>query len=135
MTRISSPKSASQAAGSGLTPPLTALSGELSAAQELVLDLQISVSEVLQRAGGGSGADCCDAIYELQALDRLAQTLGDLATFSRALAGASPESWAGDAPDIAALLKLRDLAHRLCGGEAVPAGSLAGGDDEDCVFF
>jgi hypothetical protein len=112
--------------------PLKALASELSAAQETALDLQISISSILTSLGDAS----CDAIFSLQDVDRLAQILGDLSTFAQALAVSSPETWHVDVHFAASRLNLRDLAHRLCGDEVIPAESLAPADeDNDCTFF
>lgn len=112
--------------------PLQALATELSAAQETALDLQISISAILATLGDKS----CDAIFSLQDVDRLAQILGDLSTFAKALAASSPETWHVDVHCAASRLNLRDLAHRLCGDEVIPAESLALPDkDNDCTFF
>lgn len=112
--------------------PLQALASELSAAQETALDLQISISSILSSLSDKS----CDAIFSLQDVDRLAQILGDLSTFAKALAASSPETWHVDVHSAASRLNLRDLAHRLCGDEVIPAESLAPVDeDNDCTFF
>jgi hypothetical protein len=112
--------------------PLQALASELCAAQETALDLQISISSILTSLGNTS----CDAIFSLQDVDRLAQILGDLSTFAQALAASSPETWHVDVHFAASRLNLRDLAHRLCGDEVIPANSLAPVDeDNDCTFF
>lgn len=112
--------------------PLKALATELSTAQETALDLQISISAILASLGDTS----CDAIFSLQDVDRLAQILGDLSTFAQALAASSPETWHVDVHSAASRLNLRDLAHRLCGDEIIPAKSLAPVDeDNDCTFF
>lgn len=112
--------------------PLQALAEELSTAQETALDLQISISSILASLGDTS----CEAIFSLQDVDRLAQILGDLSTFAQALAASSPETWHVDVHSAASRLNLRDLAHRLCGDEVIPAASLAPADeDNDCTFF
>ncbi len=115
-----------------LRAPLQALASELSAAQETALDLQVSISAILASLGDTS----CDAIFSLQDVDRLAQIMGDLSTFAQALAASSPEAWHVDVHAAASRLHLRDLAHRLCGDEVIPADSLAPADeDDDCTFF
>ena len=113
--------------------PLLALTVELASAQETALDLQISISEILSNLETG----CCNAIFSLQDVDRLAQILGDLSTFARSLAASSPGTWHIDAHAAASLLHLRDLAHRLCGDEIVPIASLGddSGDDGDLLLF
>lgn len=112
--------------------PLQALASELSTAQETALDLQISISSILASLENES----CDAIFRLQEVDRLAQILGDLSIFARALALSSPETWHVDAHAAASRFHLRDLAHRLCGDDVVPFDSLASADEgQDCTFF
>jgi hypothetical protein len=127
--RIQDPE---QAEATAMQAPLQALAFELSTARETALDLQFSISSILASLEEAS----CDAIFRLQEVDRLAQILGDLATFARALAISSPETWHVDAHAAASRLHLRDLAHRLCGDEVVPFDSLASADeDHDCTFF
>jgi hypothetical protein len=128
------PSRASQEAfgATAMHAPLHALASELYAAQETALDLQISISSILTSLGDTS----CDAIFSLQDMDRLAQILGDLSTFAQALAASSPETWHVDVHFAASRLNLRDLAHRLCGDEVIPADSLAPlSEDNDCTFF
>ncbi|MFQ8433463.1 hypothetical protein, partial [Amaricoccus sp. W119] len=59
----------------GLEPTLRALSRELLAARDMSLDLQEAVAELLAAMGERSAA----VPFRLQNLDRLTQTLGDLA--------------------------------------------------------
>lgn len=131
MRRNLSPQIASPSDVTAMHTPLQALSVELLAAQETALDLQISISSILASLRGTH----CDAIFKLQDVDRLAQILGDLSSFARALAISSPETWHVDVHAAASRLHLRDLAHRLCGDEVVPRSSLAAVDDHDCTFF
>jgi hypothetical protein len=119
-------------ANAAMQAPLRALALELSAVQETALDLQISISSILASLGDTS----CDAVFSLQDLDRLTQILGDLSIFTQVLAVSSPETWHVDVYSAAERLNLRDLAHRLCGDEVIPADSLAAaGGDSDCTFF
>lgn len=108
-------------------PALRALSRELAAAQETALDLQMTVAELVA-AAGTSGRD---ALFRLQALDQLAQTLGDLATFAGAVAAATPAGWRLDGRAAVRELRLHDLAARLAsGGAAVVAVVRSEGEDD-----
>jgi hypothetical protein len=100
--------------GVGLEPMLRALARELAAGREVALDLQLTTAELIARVGDAR----CDAFLRLQALDRLTQTLGDLAAFTDALAGAAPPGWEIDGWAAARGLRLRDLAVRLATGDA-----------------
>ena len=113
--------------GAGLEPTLRRLARELAAAQETALDLQITVTEIVAHLGETR----CDALFRLQDLDRLAQTLGDLATFTDAVAGATPRGWQIDARAAARDLHLRDLAVRLAVGGAACVAVPSDPESED----
>ncbi len=93
----------------GLEPSLRTLAREIASAHEMALDLQMTVAELMN----GLGDVRRDVLFRLQDLDRLAQTLGDLATFTDAVAGAAPRGWQIDGHAAAGSLHLRDLAVRL----------------------
>jgi hypothetical protein len=103
------PRSSASDHGAGLEPTLRRLARELAAAQDMALGLQVTVAGLI----AGRGEAPFDALSRLQDLDRLAQTLGDLSTFTDAVAGATPEGWKVDARAAAGTLNLRDLAARL----------------------
>lgn len=110
---------------------LGAMARELAAAQEMALDLQITVAELVARSGPMPG----DVLFRLQELDLLSQTLKDLSTFAAALGTTAPESWKIDTAAATRELHLRDLAVRLATGEAppprAPAAEAAGDDAAD----
>lgn len=114
--------------GVGLEPTIRALARELAAGRETALDLQMAVGELVASLGDTR----CGALFRLQDLDRLAQTLGDLATFTDALAGAAPRGWQIDGRAAARDLHLRDLAVRLAAGGAtcVAVPGDAGSEDD-----
>lgn len=121
--------------GAEPNPTLGALSRELVAAREMALGLQDAVAELLASEGDGFSA----AVFRLQSLDRLTQTLEDLAGYVAALAQGAGPGWRPDLTEALATLRLRDLAERLSGCEPVPAPvptsppgpspTPAGGDD------
>ena len=92
-----------------LQPTLRALASELASAQAVALDLQATIGKVIAALGDTP----CEAIFELQNADHLAQTLGDLSTFVGAIARSVPETWHVEAHEAARALHLRDLAVRL----------------------
>lgn len=118
------PLSVAPTGGAGLEPTLRRLAGELAAAQEMALDLQVAVAGIIARLDGAP----FDALFRLQDLDRLAQTLGDLSAFSDAVAGATPRGWQVDVRGASRDLHLRDLADRLAGSP--PAGAPAPSDPD-----
>ena len=91
---------------------LRALTGELDSAAATALDLQESIGALLGRLHAP-----IPEIYALQAIDRLAQTLADLARFVGAISEGVPESWHIEAARAALALHQRELARRL----ALPA--------------
>lgn len=110
----------------GPEPTLRALSRELLAARDMSLDLQEAVAELLAAMGERSAA----VPFRLQNLDRLTQTLGDLAGFVGALARVAPPGWSPDVAEAAGALRLRDLAARLAGCPSAPAPA----GEEDWLF-
>lgn len=130
--------SAEAGLGTDQQPALRALSRELSAAREMALELQETVAELLTPGNGGPSA----AMFRLQTLDRLTQTLEDLAGYAGALARGAPAGWTPDLSGTLDALRLRDLAARLSGSAPAPGQvsppapapvpsptPLAGGDD------
>lgn len=89
---------------------LLALAGELTHARD--------VAEALDAGVGRLVAGRADAICEVQAIDRLRQTLDDLAAFTAALAGTTLDGRGAGQDDLARALlgvRLRDVADRLAG--------------------
>lgn len=111
----------------GPEPALHAMARELAAAQEAALDLQITVAEIVASPGAASSG----ALFRLQELDRLAQTLGDLSAFAAAAADAAPGGWRIDARAAVRDLRLRDVAARLAGGVAACVAAPSGSEPED----
>lgn len=93
---------------------LRALTGELEGAAATALGLQETIGAVLARLH-----EPAPEIYALQAVDRLAQTLADLARFVAAISDGVPESWQVEAARAALALHQRELARRL----AVPGAA------------
>lgn len=90
---------------------LEALAGELSLARD--------AAEALDSAVGRLVAGRADAASEVQALDRLRQTLDDLAAFAAVIAGTAMGE--GDLAHALAVVRLREVADRLAGRQP-PAG-------------
>ena len=87
---------------------LRALTGELEDAAATALALQDSIGAVIGRL-----REPTPEVYALQAVDRLAQTLADLARFVGAVSEGVPESWHVEAARAALALHQRELARRL----------------------
>ena len=109
-----------------LDPALRALVRELMAAREMALDLQVTVGEIVANLSAARSA----ALFRLQDLDRLAQTLGDLASFTGAVADATPSVRHFDRRLAARDLHLRELAMRLGGAPCVALPDEAGSEDD-----
>ena len=121
------------AAPDGLAPAsvLNGLARELAAAQEMALDLQVTVAALIAPAGNAP----VDVLFRLQDLDLLSQTLKDLSTFAAAIGADMPEGWKIDTAAATRALHLRGLASRLATGEApqraAPAAEAPGGGEDD----
>ena len=90
----------------GPEPTLLAISRELASARDMALDVQDATSELIEgaSAGGATGAGGIgagatmagpsrDALFRLQNLDRLTQTLDELSDFLAERAEAAPPGW------------------------------------------
>lgn len=112
----------------GLEPALRALAREIAAGREMALDLQMTVGELV----ASPDAARREALFRLQDLDRLAQSLGDLAAFTDAVAGAAPRNWRIDGRAAVRDMRLRDLAVRLVadGAAGVATPSDPGSEDD-----
>lgn len=93
---------------------LLALAGELALARD--------AAETLDSTVGRLVAGWTDAACEVQALDRLRQTLDDLAAFTAALAEGGMGQ--GDLAHALTAVRLREVADRLAGRQP------AAGEDE-----
>ena len=98
-----------------LSGVLAALAAELSRAEAAAAALEEAAGGLVAGGAGGSAIG-------LQGLDRLRQTLADLAAFAGALAGTA--TGAADLPHALAAVRGGDVAARLAGEDAAP------GEDE-----
>ena len=87
------------------------IAGELARQSLVVAALEKAVERMTAAAGDGLPAEL---VREFQALDLLRQSLEDLARTAEVASGGATAS------DLAAALRLRDLAARLFGAEREP---------------
>jgi len=126
-----SPPQSDQAAG--LEPANIVLIRASIELQNMVLlsdHIQAVVSGLIEE----NGAEPSDALYQLQSLDRLRQTIAGIAEFIGSLATDVPPYWSVDAKHAARSVSLSDLRARLTGEPDASAATPAT-DAGGCALF
>jgi len=114
-SKASAERSGQQTEAGALAPGLLRLAAEVARLEGELEQLQHDLAP-LAAAGGLDPAQMRD----FQALDRITQSLTDLATFAGTLARHAPEATALPEETLAAGLKLEEMRRRLAHGAPAP---------------
>ena len=106
---------------------LALLSDELRLVSDGVSELQELIGNLVG-AGAFSGSQ---SVYQLQALDRLTQSVEAAADFMSAIARQAKPEWKIDAVDAARNIKLAEMSERLSGVTMADKSSANSGDFDE----
>lgn len=127
---VSSHDATPQQNGNSLSDVLANAAGEVKMLETITENLQRIIGDALPH-GGKSGLQN----YELQNLDLLNQSLGNLAMFLSSLSQMTPHEWCVDVQKAVSDITLLDMADRLTSAEQSDAAAETQYTAGECDLF